>query len=438
MPTVRLALALALGAVFWWFGLIPFAWAYNGVVLMAAVWELLNLAKVRRILRCEREVSEAMEIAAKSQVNIVVTNPTNLPLSVSVKDEPPLDFQWEAPNKRPDQILPLLSAYLPPRSQVRLRYSVMPMRRGEFTFGELHLKLSTPLMFVWLPLNFKLAQTVRVLPNLVQARKYALLMRKVRMREMGFRPTPLKGAGTEFASLRDYLPDDDPRWIDWNATARRGKLVSKEFELERGQNIVAVLDAGRVMATKLNGLTKLDHAVNAAAFVLYIAQNLDDRVGLMTFAGKILQWLPPRKGVQHWDAILQSLRQVEPQLVESDYAGAFTRLLQNLPRRSLLLIFTDLIDPDTSEALITHAKLLAEKHLVLVVALSDYELRSLLSEPIDEPSDLYKQAAAVAVLNDRLRAIAQLRESNVTVLDTSPEALFNALLEHYLLAKRRL
>ncbi len=192
------------------------------------------------------------------------------------------------------------------------------------------------------------------------------------------------------------------------------------------------------MATKLNGLTKLDHAVNAAAFVLYIAQNLDDRVGLMTFAGKILQWLPPRKGVQHWDAILQSLRQVEPQLVESDYAGAFTRLLQNLPRRSLLLIFTDLIDPDTSEALITHAKLLAEKHLVLVVALSDYELRSLLSEPIDEPSDLYKQAAAVAVLNDRLRAIAQLRESNVTVLDTSPEALFNALLEHYLLAKRRL
>jgi len=438
MPTVRLALALALGSVFWLLGLTPFAWAYNAVVLMAALWELANLSAVRRRLRCEREVSEVMEIAARSQVSILVTNPTKLPLAISVKDEPPLDFEWETPDKRPDQILPLISAHLPPGTQVRLRYSVTPLHRGEFKFGEVHLRLSTPLMFVWLPLRFNLTQTVRVLPNLVQARKYALLMRKVRMREQGFRPIPLRGAGTEFSSLRDYLPDDDPRWIDWNATARRAKLVSKEFELERGQNIVAVLDSGRVMATRLDRLTKLDYAVNAAAFVLYIAQQLNDRIGLMAFADKIRYWLPPSKSFRQWSAILETLRQVEPQLVESDYAGAFTVLLQNLPRRSLLLIFTDLIDPDTSEALITHARLLAEKHIVVVVALSDYELRSLLNEPIDEPSDIYRQAAAIAVLNDRLKAIAQLRESGATVLDASPEALFNALFEHYLLAKRRL
>lgn len=438
MPTVRLALALALGAVFWAFGLLPFAWAYNGVILLAALWELFAVARARRSLRCERKVNEVMEISAQGEVNIVITNPTNMPLMVAVKDEPPLDFRWDSPSKRPDQILPLLGTLLPPRSQVSLRYFVTPMRRGEFRFGEVNLKLSTPLMFVWLPVRYPLPQTVRVLPNLAQARKYALLMRKVRMREMGFRQIPLKGAGTEFSSLRDYLPDDDPRWIDWNATARRGRLVSKEFELERGQNIVAVLDAGRVMATRLDGLTKLDHAVNAAAFVLYIAHNLEDRVGLMIFSDRIQRWLPPSKGVRQWESILEALRQVEPQLVEANYAGAFAHLLQNLPRRSLLLIFTDLIDPDTSEALITYAKMLAEKHLVLVVALSDYELRSLLAEPIDEPSDLYRQAAAVAVLNDRLRAVAQLRESGVNVLDTSPEALFNTLLEHYLLAKRRL
>ena len=438
MPTVRLALAFALGAIFWAFGLLPFAWAYNGVIVLAALWELFAVMQVRRSLRCERKVSEVMEISAQSEVNIVVANPTNLPLMVAVKDEPPSDFQWDAPTKRPDQILPLLSTLLPPRSRVSLRYLVTPMRRGEFKFGEVNLRLSTPLMFVWLPVRYPLPQTVRVLPNLAQARKYSLLMRKVRMREMGFRPIPLKGAGTEFSSLRDYLPDDDPRWIDWNATARRGRLVSKEFELERGQNIVAILDAGRVMATRLDGLTKLDHAVNAAAFVLFIAHNLEDRVGLMIFSDRIQRWLPPSKGVRQWESILEALRQVEPQLVEANYASAFAHLLQNLPRRSLLLIFTDLIDPDTSEALITHAKLLAEKHLVIVVALSDYELRSLLAEPIDETSDLYRQAAAVAVLNDRLRAVAQLRESGVNVLDTSPEALFNALLEHYLLAKRRL
>ncbi len=438
MVTFRLATVMALGSVFWALGWTPFAWAYNVFVLAVAVWELLSIAHVRKSLRCERHVSEVMEISAKSQVEILITNPTNLPLVVSVKDELPLDFHWDAPVRKPGQILPMLFAQLPALSQIKLAYSVTPMRRGEFKFGDVHMKLSTLVGFVWLPVRFQLQQRVKVLPNLVQARKYALLMRKMKMHEEGFRPLTLKGSGTEFASLRDYLPDDDPRWIDWNATARRAKLVSKEFELERGQNIFAVLDAGRVMATKLDGLTKLDHAVNGVAFILYIARNLDDKIGLMTFSDKISQWLPPRKGIQHWDAILQALRQVEPKLVESDYAGAFTRLLQNLPRRSLLLIFTDLVDPDTSEALITHARLLSEKHLVFVIALSDYELRSLMIEPIEDPSDIYKRASAIAVLNDRLKAIAQLRESKITVIDTSPEALFNTLFEHYLLAKRRL
>lgn len=439
MPTVRLALAIAVGAIFWALGLTTFAWAYNGVVLMAMVWEIFCVAKAVKSLRCERKTNEVAEINAQFQVSIVIVNMTNLPLVVFVKDEPPLEFEWEtSDHQKRGQIFPLLHANLPPRSRAEVRYYVKPMRRGEFKFGDVNVKLSTPLGFAWLAVRFPLHQTVRVMPNLAQARKYALLMRKVRMREMGLRPTPLKGAGTNFASLRDYLPDDDPRWIDWNATARRGKLVSKEFELERGQNIVAVLDSGRVMATKLNGLTKLDHAVNATAFVLYVAYQMDDRIGLMTFADRIHRWLPPSKGVRQWNEILQALRQVEPQLVEADYANAFARLLQNLPRRSMLLIFTDLIDPDTSEALISHARLLSEKHLVIVAALSDYELRSLLTQPVEEPPDIYRKAAAVAVLNDRLKAIAQLRESGIAVLDTSPEELFNTLLEHYLLAKRRL
>jgi hypothetical protein len=172
MPTVRLALAFALGAIFWAFGLLPFAWAYNGVIVLAALWELFAVMRVRRSLRCERKVSEVMEISAQSEVNIVVANPTNLPLMVAVKDEPPSDFQWDAPTKRPDQILPLLSTLLPPRSRVSLRYLVTPMRRGEFKFGEVNLRLSTPLMFVWLPVRYSLPQTVRVLPNLAQARKY--------------------------------------------------------------------------------------------------------------------------------------------------------------------------------------------------------------------------------------------------------------------------
>ncbi len=438
MPTVRFALALTLGAVWWALGWTLFAWAYNAFVLGAALWELFAAWRLRRFLQGERKVNSVLEIDAPAAVTISVVNPTLFPAFVALKDEPPLDFRWEGGVRHPNQLRPLFAAFVPARSQADLTYTVTPMRRGEFSFGTLYGQVSTPLRLVWLPIKWSLPQTVRVLPNLSMARRFALLMRKIQLREMGLRRVPFHGAGTEFASLRDYLPDDDPRWIDWNATARRGRLVSKEFELERGQNIVAVVDAGRVMATRLNGLTKLDHAVNAAAFVLYLAHLLDDRIGLMVFARQILHWLPPRKGVKQWDAILQALRQVEPQLVEAEYAAAFTRLLQSLPRRSLLVLFTDLIDPDTSDALIRHARLLAEKHLVLVVAVSDYELRLLLEQPVKDAPDLYRQAAAVAVLTDRLKAVGQLRESGVAVLDAAPEHLFSELFTHYLLAKRRL
>ncbi len=438
MPTVRLALTVAAGAALWALGLTPFAWAYNLALAITVAWEAWTVHKALKRLGVERGIANALEIGAPHQVTLSLSNPTPIPLIVTVKDEPPMDFQWDALRKEANQLRPLLTAFIPARHSATVAYTVTPMRRGEFNFGDTDLRISTPLGLVQLPLRLSLPQTVRVLPNLSQARKYELLMRKMRLRDLGFRPMPLRGAGTEFASLRDYLPDDDPRWIDWNATARRSKLVSKEFELERGQNIVAVLDAGRVMATRLDGLTKFDHAVNAAAFLLYLAHRLDDRIGLMVFADRIFRWLPPRKGVRQWNAILQALRQAEPHLVEANYADAFTRLLQNLPRRSLLIVFTDLIDPDTSEALLTHARLSAEKHLVLVVALSDYELQTLLTEAPKEPTDVYRQAAAVVTLNDRLHAIAQLRERDISVLDTAPEGLFAALVEQYLLAKRKL
>ena len=436
MPTLRFAIAIALGAVWWVLGWTPLAWAHNAFVVSLAVWEWVVAWRLRRRLRAGREVASALEIAAPAPVVVSVVNPSSLPAFVMVKDEPPLEFRWEGERRHPHQLRPLFASLVPAQSQVSFSYTVTPLRRGEFAFGIVYGQVSTPLRLVWLPVHWELPQKVQVLPNLSAARKYALLMRKLQMREMGLRRSPLPGAGTEFAALRYYLPDDDPRWIDWNATARRGRLVSKEFALERGQNIIAVVDAGRVMATPLNGLTKLDYAVNAAAFILYLAHLLNDRIGLMVFARQILHWLPPRRGVKQWDAILQALRKVEPQLLEADYAHAFAQLLRSLPRRSLLVLFTDLIDPDTSEALIQHARLLAEKHLVLVVAMSDYELRLLLAHPTHDPPDLYRRAAAVAVLTDRLSAIGQLRESGVSVLDTAPEKMFKELFEHYLLAKQ--
>lgn len=438
MPTKRLALALAFGAVFWALGLFPFAWAYNAIILIAALWEWWAVRVALRRLKVERELPIAFEIGSAQIVRLAIENPAPFPLVIDIKDEPPSDFTWEAQGKGEHHLRPMLIISVPTKHRIVVSYTVTPMRRGEFAFGDFDIRARTIFGLVQLFKRMPLPQKVLVMPNLSQARKYEILMRKMKLREFGFRLIPLKGVGTEFASLRDYLPDDDPRWIDWNATARKVKLVSKEFELERGQSIVAILDSGRVMATKLNKLTKFDHAVNTAAFLLYLAYRLDDKIGLMIFAERVLRWLPPQKGKRQWEVILQALREAEPKLVEAEYANAFVRLLQGLPRRSLIVLFTDLIDPDTSEALLSYARLLAEKHIVIVVALSDYELRVLLSEEPKEAMDLYRHSAAIATINERLRAITQLRESGITVLDTTPQALFSALAEQYLIAKRRL
>ncbi len=200
--------------------------------------------------------------------------------------------------------------------------------------------------------------------------------------------------------------------------------------------MVICLDLGRTMASRLGLLTKVDHAVNAAALLAYVATSMDDWVRLYAFSDTPTVFVPPRK--HHFSQVLDGLYGLEPQFVESDYAGAFLEASRRLRKRTLVMLLTDLPDPDSSARLLAHVALLTARHLVVCAAMSDYELYGLAAQTPAEPQQMYERTVATALLSDRQRALAALRARGAIALDVTPAGLPMALLDQYLKIKARI
>jgi uncharacterized protein (DUF58 family) len=283
---------------------------------------------------------------------------------------------------------------------------------------------------------FLSGDAIKVYPNIQQTGQQQLLSRQLSARQMGIHQLRLRGQGIEFESLRDYLPDDELRKVDWKASARRGNLVTREYDVEHSQQIMLVLDMGRTMASHLDYMTKLDHAVNAAVLLTYIAGQAQDRVGIMAFADEVVAYTPPGKGGAQLPHVLEQLYPLQPRSVESDYRHAFSYLANRLRKRSLIIIFSDLIDPDSSKRLVDNLALLHPQHLVLCVALGDYELKDILSGAPPDVSGMYQQAMATAVLEDRNLALSKLHQRGILTVDAAPSDLSVTVVNKYLAIKR--
>ena len=212
---------------------------------------------------------------------------------------------------------------------------------------------------------------VKVYPNLLDVRRYEMLARRGRLFELGLKNARRLGTGTEFERLREYMPGDDYRQVAWAATARRGKPIVVEYETERSQPIILLLDAGRLMSAPVGDLAKLDYAINTCLLLAFVATLKGDRVGLLVFADRILGYYPPRRGRAQFLSLLEALYNVQAQPVESDYAQAVEYLTRRHPRRSLDIVFTDLLDRSAGTGLVPYISRLAPRHLPMLVAVGD-------------------------------------------------------------------
>ncbi|MBA2572083.1 MAG: DUF58 domain-containing protein [Gemmatimonadetes bacterium] len=374
----------------------------------------------------ERHVPTRLGLGASAEVTLRVRNDAAYPVQLQLTD----DLPPELVRKGADT----LQARVPAHRSVDLSYAVCAERRGDWTVGDLHLRRLGPLGLLWHQRRIALSNPVRVQPGLLDVRRYRLLGLRDR-HSLGARSARQRGEGLSFESLREYVPGDDPRRIDWKATARRGAATVRQFEAERSQNVLLMIDAGRLMSERIGGRERLDHALAAALLLADVAGKHGDRVGAFVFADRVQRFLPPAR--TPLARLADALGGTEARPVEPDYPGAFTFLAGQLRKRSLLVLFTDVIDPDASAALVGHLAAAARRHLPLVVALRNPELESAAVAPVQGEADVFTRAAAEELLGARSVALAAMHRAGVLVADTRPSDAVPVVVNRYLEVKQR-
>jgi uncharacterized protein (DUF58 family) len=278
---------------------------------------------------------------------------------------------------------------------------------------------------------------ITVYPALPASRLKASIAEAVRRRDHGLRQARQLGEGRQFESLRAWVPGDDTRHMDWKATARRRKPIVRQYEEERRQQVLLVIDAGRLLTAEVDGESRLEHVVRAALWLAFAANHHDDNVGVMVFADEVQHYVAPQRGRRGLEGVLDVLAVIEPKLVEPDYPAAFRQLAVRNRKRALTVVFTDVIDRLASDALVANVGSLRPRHLPLVVTMKNPGLHDAAVAPAETSSDAYRKAAAEALLAERDGALMQMRRAGAVVLDVPPQNASRAVVDQYLELKRR-
>jgi uncharacterized protein (DUF58 family) len=425
--------ALGIAATLCLFGVIGFwtSWGLD-VMLIADVALILLIwldATLAQTVVVTREPLPALSVGHTGEVTYRWTNPSRRRASLRVREVRPDILGGTQPPR---------AVRIPPRSATREGVTVVPLRRGRETSGGFVLDSAGPLGLGRRRVRVPLPWEVVVYPPLVSVRLRASVAEALRRRDAGMKPIRRLGEGRLFESLREWGPGDDLRHIDWKATARRGKVITRLYEAERRQQVLLVLDTGRLMTADVAaGVARLDFAVQAALELAYAAAQHDDNVGIMTFADGVQHFVAPERGRSGIRRVLDVLAEVQPKLVEPDYPGAFRYLAARNRKRALTVLFTDVIDRFASDALVANVASLRPRHLPLAVTLRNPELDAVATQRPVTPRDAFRKAAAEELLHAREEALGHMRRAGVLVIDVTPERAAQAVVAKYLDLKRR-
>ncbi len=420
------------------FALLSVGWSSKGALYLTLVYDvfLIALAVTDYFVSegpaefsIEREMEDRFSMGAINHVKIRAANKAARPITLIVKDEYPPEMELITPREA--------RLTIPANRNRKWGYDLMPTARGDYSFGNTPLRFLSKMGLVWKQINCLTACTVKVYPDIMAAKENELYAHRNRALQQGMRRARPRGQGREFESLRDFVIGDEIRHISWAASARRGKLITRQYTIERSQNIVVMIDAGRLMTAKIGRLSKLDHAINAALSIAYVAVSGGDNVGLLIFNRRVRSFLAPRRGRDQVNRIMEALYNVEPQMIEPSYARAFSFLGVNCHRRSLVIVLTDLVDRDASAELLAHASSLVPRHLPLIVTIGDTDLSALVRTAPATSSDVYRQSVAEGILRQREQALSGIRQLGGLAIDVPARRLSLELVNKYLEVKER-
>jgi uncharacterized protein (DUF58 family) len=380
-------------------------------------------------LEIAREFGGRFHIGAETDVRVRVSNNTPRTFKLKIKDEYPPELILLSPREA--------ELSVEPQESKSLIYSLKPPRRGRFEFGRVAVRRVSRFGLVWREDRAGSPAAVKVYPNIRRAREAELKALGTRSLVAAQRRAAWRGEGRDFESLREYVTGDELRHVSWSATARRGKLTTRQYQIERDQTVIVALDAGRLMTARIEDESKFDTAINAALALISAARRAGDHAGLVVFGRRVKVFVPPSKGREQLDAVLEALHAVEPELIEPSYTRAFEFIAANCKRRSFVVLLTDLVDEEGSRELLTSLRILRPRHLPLVVTIADRDLRASVRDAPADLHELFSQSVAEEIMLQRESALRLVEAQGGLALDVTAAALVPSLLETYIRVKER-
>lgn len=404
-------------------------WVKAALVLLGAVFLVDSFLLWRGFgIQAERHVGDRLSNGDANEVKIQIVSAYPIPLNVHVIDEVPKQFQERSFE---------METMLPPHGAKTLFYSLRPTKRGEYNFGGLNILVASPIGFLQRRYIFDVDKPVAVYPAFLQLKKYEFLAFADRLSEIGIKQVRRIGQATHFDHIRNYVVGDDPRHVNWKATARKSDLMVNQYEDEKSQNIVSILDLGRVMKMPFEQMTLLDHAVNATLVLSHIALLKEDKAGLVTFGNGIKASVKPDKNKGQSAKIIDALYKVDTGFPESDLAFLIPHIRKMLPHRSLLLFFTNFESEGALKRQLPFLQILAKRHLVVVIFFENTEIKHLIEGSPQNTEGVYIQTIAEKAAFEKREIVRMLQRHGIQSILTPPNELTVNTINKYLELKAR-
>ncbi len=368
--TAIFSLAAGFLLSYWVIWLYPLLWVVTILLLLLLLLDVFFLYRSKPIT-AERLLPEKFSNSDENSVVINIKSNYSFRTDVEVIDEVPIQFQ-----KRNF----LKHLIIPAGEQAKFEYMLKPVERGEYFFGNLNIFSSSPLKLAKKRDKFDRSQMVKVYPSFIQMRKYDFMAIDRKIAQPGLKKIRKIGHTMEFEQIRDYVPGDDVRSINWKATAKQGGLMVNQYQDERSQPVFSVIDTGRTMKMPFNNLKLLDYAVNSALAFSNIALKKKDKAGLITFSNKIEKWIAASSKKTHLNLLLETLYNVNSRFLDSDYGLLYTHLKKRIPQRSLLLLYTNFEHISALHRQLPYLQAIARQHLLVVIFFENTELESLMGD----------------------------------------------------------
>ena len=394
-------------------------------------------------IEAHRGMNSKFSLGVENVVTLKVINRSRYPLTVRLKDDFPDEFLF-------DEVVH--DCYVPAMDQADIAYRLTPLRRGIYQFMDIHLRCQGILGLIVRQRRVHAATEIKVYPNLQAVRQYELLVKRGTLYQIGLKNSRRFGEGTEMERLREYLPDDDFRRMDWNATARQRKPIVREFETERSQDVVIMLDTGRLMASPIlleattlpsaeiisqKAMLKLDYAINTTLMTAFVSTLKGDKVGLIAFADTVHQYLAPKPGKKQFLTMLEAIYALPVYSVEPDFEVAFKYLAAKQRKRALIILFTDILDSDSAEGIAAYVSQLAKHHLIVCVTLTDSGIVELAEQKFTDSTSVYEKVIAERLLQEKRATLEILRHRGVITIDVPAHQLTMAVVNKYLELKAK-